>query len=114
LAALGIRVPESAKIVLMQDVKFKNLYGHILNTIKEYERVLSRVNPVIKGLMQFHLDELDSKVRPGLTTITWTSLNIEQYLDSTDAALFRIDDIVSKMNDIIENRIDKNLKESQG
>jgi len=111
LVHLGIDVPENARIVLMQDVKFKNLFGQILSTLKEHEHVVGRVNPVIKGLMQYHLDELQVKVNPGLTTITWTSLNIEQYFETVDAALFKMDDVVSKMNDIIENRIEKNLKE---
>ena len=110
LMQLGLDVPENARIVLMQDVKFKSLFGQILNTLRDHQLIVGRVNPVVKGLMQWHLDELDAIVLPGLTTITWTSLNTKQYLDSVDAALFRIDDLVSKMNDIVENRVDKNLK----
>jgi len=111
LTHLGMSIPENARIVLMQDVKFKNLFGQILSTLKEHEYVVGRVNPVIKGLMQYHLDELEVKVSPGLTTITWTSLNLQHYFATVDAALTKMDDLVSKMNDIIENRIEKNLKE---
>lgn len=110
LVRLGVSVPENAKMVLMQDEKFKRYYGHLNHTLKEYERVVGRINPVIKGLLQYYLEDLERRLEPGLTTITWTSMHIEQYLANVDHGIFKLDDLVTKMNDIIENRIENNLK----
>jgi len=111
LCHLGVAVPENARIVLDQDVKFKTLYGSITNTLKTHAFVVKRINPVVKGLMANHLEELENIVKPGLTTVTWTSLCTNNYLAGVDSALARVDDIVSKVNDIVENRVDKNLKQ---
>jgi dynein heavy chain len=72
--------------------------------------VVGRINPVIKGLLQFHLEDLERRLEPGLTTITWTSMHIEKFLTDVDHGIFKLDDLVTKMNDIIENRIENNLK----
>ena len=74
LMRMRVEVPESARMVLMQDEKFKLYYNHLAYTLKEYDRVTSRVNPVIRPLLERHLDDLDAKVEPGLQTITWTSM----------------------------------------
>lgn len=110
LLRLGIRVPEEAQIVSMQHEKFKQYYGQLLYSLKEYDRVMERISPVVRNLLQFHLEDLDQHITPGLTTITWTSLNIPTYLDAVAHSLSKLDDLVTKMNDMIENRIESNLK----
>ena len=110
LIRLGIQVPEGAKMVSMQHDKFKQYYGQLLFSLKEYDRVMARISPVVRNLLQFHLEDLDKHIAPGLTTITWTSLNIPTYLDSVAHSLCKLDDLVTKMNDMIENRIESNLK----
>ena len=110
LVSLGISVPEGAKMLLMQDEKFKTQYGRLLFTLKEYERVVNRINPVIKNLLKFQLEHLDETISPGLASITWTSLAIDDYLYSTEHLIGKLDDLLTKMNDIIEARIEANLK----
>lgn len=110
LTRLNVVIPEEATLVLMQDEKFKRFYGRLLFTLKEYERVTGRINPVIKMLLSFYLDDLEKLLDAGLVSITWTSLAIETWLNDVDHAIFKLDDLVTKMNEIIENRIENNLK----
>jgi len=110
LLRLGVDVPEGARMVLMQDDKFKHYHGAILFTLREQERVSSRINPIIRPLLTAHLDDIDVKLQPGVKTITWTSLNIENFLETADLAMKELDDLVTKMSDVIENRIEMNLK----
>lgn len=110
LVNLGVQVPESAKMLLMQDEKFKTQYGRLLFTLKEYERVVNRINPVIKNLLKFQLEHLDETMAPGLSTISWTSLAIDDYLTTVESLIGKLDDLLTKMNDIIEARIESNLK----
>ena len=45
-----------------------------------------------------------------MSTLTWTSLNIEPYINHVHSGLKKLQELVSCINDIIENRVEKNLK----
>ena len=49
-------------------------------------------------------------MQPGMLTLTWTSMNISGYLHSIHSALFNLNDLVDKIRDLVENRIDRNLQ----
>eukprot|EP00434_Breviolum_minutum_P020388 symbB.v1.2.017981.t1/scaffold1416.1/size119947/1 len=84
----GVEIPESAKMILLQEQKFKT-YNHELSFfLKEYRRV----------------------TQPGLVILTWTSMNIEAYLDEVWKELDRLEQLVLAVNDLMESRIDANLK----
>lgn len=57
-----------------------------------------------------HLDGFEKHLAPGLSNLTWASLNIEGFLRSATAALEKLDLLVVTVNDIIENRIENNIK----
>ena len=77
LSRIGIDIPESAKIVLLQEDKFKGYYNDLAYLLEEYERVVSKILPVMRILLQPHVADLDFKLRPGMITLTWTSMNID-------------------------------------
>lgn len=72
LQRMGIDVPESARMVLLQEEKFKSYFNELAFVLKEYERILSKVPPVVKPIVRPHLEDLDRKIQPGsLTTPTF-------------------------------------------
>eukprot|EP00756_Hemistasia_phaeocysticola_P037127 Hpha_TRINITY_DN16680_c2_g13::TRINITY_DN16680_c2_g13_i1::g.182388::m.182388/K10408/DNAH; dynein heavy chain, axonemal len=107
---MGISIPQSAKMVLMQENKFKTFHDQLSFAIKEYDRVVSRIIPVTKSLMAKNLEMLDTIIRPGEVSLTWTSMNIDGYISRVHAALGRLDVVVSQVNNIVHNRIQSNLK----
>ena len=42
---MGVDIPESAKIVLLQEEKFKSYYGDLHYLLKEYDRIMTRILP---------------------------------------------------------------------
>jgi dynein heavy chain len=48
--------------------------------VREYEDVMSRIQPVFKPLLKPHLADMEKKVAPGMFVLTWTSMNIDGYL----------------------------------
>lgn len=76
---IGVDVPESAKMVLLQEDKFKNYYHELKHALNEYDRVTSRILHVLAPVFAPHLKTLELKLRPGMVTLTWTSLNIDAY-----------------------------------
>lgn len=40
----------------------------------------SSVKPTLKLLLKPHMADLDEKIRPGTSVLTWTSMNIDGYV----------------------------------
>jgi len=110
LSRIGIDIPESAKIVLLQEDKFKGYYNDLAYLLEEYERIVSKILPVMKVLLQPHVADLDFKLRPGMITLTWTSMNIDAYKHHAMQGMQKLEQLILNLNDIIDNRISKNLK----
>jgi len=45
-----------------------------------------------------------------MSTLTWTSMNIDSYLTHVHQGLNKLEQLIINVNDIIENRIENNLK----
>ena len=74
LDRMGVDIPESAKIVLLQEEKFKSYYGDLHYLLKEYDRIMTRILPQTADLLRPHGNDLEYKLRPGMVTLTWTSM----------------------------------------
>ena len=66
--------------------------------------------PVLAPLLHPHLRDFERRLEPGLKVLTWTSMNIDAFLHSMAAGVASLEDLVSKAVDIIENRLDRNLR----
>jgi len=103
-------IPESAKIILLQEDKFKNYYFELDYIKNEYERIIGKIKPIMKNLLNPHIEDIDLKLRPGMVTLTWTSMNIDGFLQNFQQSLNKLEQLILTINDIIENRIENNLK----
>lgn len=110
LDRMGIEIPEAAKIVLLQEDKFKNYYNELQYALAEYDRIVTKVIPVTAMLLRPHFNDMEFKLRPGMITLTWTSMNIEAYRNHIHSGLQHLEELVTNINDIIENRIEKNMR----
>jgi len=106
----GIEIPESARIILLQEEKFKMYHNELQYALKEYERIISKIKPICKTLLLPHVEDMELRLRPGMVTLTWTSMNIDSYLQHVHHGLKKLEQLIINVNDIIENRIENNLK----
>jgi dynein heavy chain len=110
LNRMGIEISESAKMALLQEEKFKLYYDELTHLLREYRRVSSLVKPITKNLLKPHLENLEFQLRPGMVSLTWSSMGIEEYIKAVWTVLNDLDQLVLTVNDLIENRIEANLK----
>lgn len=60
--------------------------------------------------MQPHLKAFEYKLKPGFYEITWTSLKIESFIKQVKEDLVELSELIHNSNDLIESRIEKNIK----
>lgn len=109
LSRLGADIPIQAKIVLLQEEKFKMYRNELQFIIKEYNRIHSKIRPNVEMLLSPHKEDLQHTLRPGFCNLTWTSMNIDGYLNHVHLGLERLDQLIININDIMDNRIQNNL-----
>jgi dynein heavy chain len=97
LNRLGIELPDSAKMLLLQEQKFKVCYERTRHHLLEYNRTVSRIPPTMKTLMASHLEEFERIFRPGMTSLTWLSMNIDAYLHKVHSTMRRLNELISKV-----------------
>ena len=59
-------------------------------------------------ILRPHFKDMEWKLRPGMTTRTL--LNIDPYINHVHSGLKKLQELVICINDIIKNRVEKNLK----
>jgi len=98
-------------MVLMQEEKYKSYYNKLKYALEQYESIIHRIYPVTEKLLTPAVQSMELKMRPGLVNLTWMSVNINAFRDNIVEHIKRLGDLVNTMNDIVDNRISKNLKQ---
>ena len=110
LQRVNVNVPDTARMVLMHEDKYKSYYNQLFFALSEYERVVSMVLPITRELLQPHLNDLEHKIQPGRMLLTWQSMNIDGYLQRMHSGLSKFEELMKKVNDILDHRIEGNLR----
>ncbi|OEH76364.1 dynein gamma flagellar outer [Cyclospora cayetanensis] len=107
---MDMEVPDSGRVVFLREKKLKRCHDELKFILQEYQRVAATIRPVTASLLQRHLETFENRLSPGITSITWASLNIESFLQSASNNLEILELLVVTLNDIVENRIESNIK----
>ena len=111
LERMGIDVPEVAKVVLLQKGKFKVHIDDLKYLLQVYDDVKGQVLPVCAKLLAPLDYDILYTMRPGLVQLNWTSMHIDEYKKKLGNKLQQFSELISHINDITDNRIEKNLLE---
>ncbi|XP_073933825.1 dynein axonemal heavy chain 5 isoform X2 [Castor canadensis] len=111
MSQMGLQVsPFAAAFFQKRDIYKKN-FSSMKMMLAEYQRVKSKMPPTIEQSMVPHLAKVDEALQPGLAALTWTSLNIEMYLENAFAKIKDLELLLDRVNDLIEFRITAVLEE---
>ncbi|XP_071468921.1 dynein axonemal heavy chain 5 [Marmota flaviventris] len=114
MSQMGLEVSPFAAALFRKRYIFKKNFSNMKMMLSEYQRVRSKMPPAIEQLMAPHLAKVDRALQPGLAALTWTSLNIEAYLENTFTKIKDLELLLDRVNDLIEFRIDTILEEMSG
>uniref|UniRef100_A0A673Z4U5 Dynein heavy chain 5, axonemal-like n=1 Tax=Salmo trutta TaxID=8032 RepID=A0A673Z4U5_SALTR len=83
-ASLLVRDPETKVLPIP---KLKSLCPRLQEMLQDFEAVLSRIPPILLPLMQPFIRHVENSLSPGLTTLSWTSLNTDRCERNTLSSL---------------------------
>jgi len=109
LDQLGLEIPAGARMVLLQEKRHKKHYSELGFMLREYARILEEVPDTVKQLLKPHMDNLERVMDPALYTLTWTSLNLDSFIEDFWSELKRFSALVTTINDYIDNRIERQI-----
>lgn len=107
---MNCQIPEAAKIILLQEEKFKKYYNELTFMVKEYIRILSRINKSeAEYYFKGHIKDLNLKLTPLKSTVNWSSMNIESSLQIVFECLQRFEYSIDSFMEILDNRVHRNM-----
>ncbi|XP_043743727.1 dynein axonemal heavy chain 5 [Cervus elaphus] len=111
MSQMGLQVSPFAAALFQKRDTYKKNFSNMKMMLAEYQRVKSKMPPIIEQLMVPHLAKVDEALQPGLAALTWTSLNIEMYLKNAFAKIRDLELLLNRVNDLIEFRVDAILED---
>ncbi|MBN3290180.1 DYH5 protein, partial [Polypterus senegalus] len=103
---MGLEIPPFALSLQQKQETFKKNYNKLQMVLEENRRVRSKIQSAFDQLFGPHLVKVDEAIQPGLTSLSWTSLNFEKYLNRVTRSLSDLELLVDRVNDLVEFRID--------
>lgn len=79
--------------------------------LQENNRIRAKIPAAYEELMVPHISKVDRAIEPGVKKLTWTSINIDLYIDSVYKALAELELLMDRANDLVDFRINAVLQE---
>ncbi|XP_028435718.1 dynein heavy chain 5, axonemal isoform X1 [Perca flavescens] len=114
MTKMHLEIPPFAALLQQKRDTLKKNYNKLQLMLSENTRVRSKIQSAFEQLAMPHVAKVDEAIQPGLTSINWTSLNIDKYLGRIDKALVDLELLMDRVNDLVEFRIDAVLQEMSG
>lgn len=105
LRLLELDVPPSAIALFSQRDKLKIYHQQLVQILEEYDKLQQGLNPRVDRLIQPLLENIEKILKPGLTSLSWTSMKIESYITQCFEVIRNLQDVIRTANSIIESRI---------
>ncbi|XP_030605717.1 dynein heavy chain 5, axonemal isoform X1 [Archocentrus centrarchus] len=111
MTRMKLAIPPFASLLQQKQDMLKKHYKKLQLMLSENTRVRAKIQSVFEQLAMPHVAKVDEAIQPGLTSLSWTSLNIDKYLSRVDKALADLELLMDRVNDLVEFRIDAVLQE---
>ncbi|XP_034058617.1 dynein heavy chain 5, axonemal isoform X1 [Gymnodraco acuticeps] len=111
MTKMNLEIPPFAVLLQQRQDTLKRNYNRLQLVLSENTRVRAKIQSAFEQLAMPHVAKVDEAIQPGLTSINWTSMNIDKYICRIDKALVNLELTMDRVNDLVEFRIDAVLQE---
>ena len=87
LARLGLEIPKEAAILAQREEILKKHYQDLTQLVEKNKRLREKIKQPFEALLAPKIHRLNDIIKPGLTSITWASLNIDDFNNSVRSPL---------------------------
>ena len=105
MVMLGLPIPETARMILLQQTKFKQYRDKLLYIVRLYDNAVAQVPLFLRPIIAPLLADVDKMIAPAHTSMTWLSLNIDPFLFSALQSLNQLNDLLTRINGDFLQRI---------
>eukprot|EP00795_Rhopilema_esculentum_P017364 gene17364-8957_t len=107
---LNLSIPNSATEVSLQETRFKNYYHKLHWIMQLYNEVCENVPVPLRKLMTPLTESILYYLQPGLSTLTWSSLNIDAYLHQCHVVIQKLQKTVDKVRKLVKEGLADNIE----
>ncbi|XP_048463961.1 dynein axonemal heavy chain 5-like [Rhincodon typus] len=111
LYKMGLDVPQAAFNLCLKETKIKHHYLSLQELLSSYQNVVNTIPSNMQPMMKPFIGQVDEALIPGLTMLSWTSLNIERFMESVNSSLAELKYMAKQVSDTLECRIERVLHE---
>ncbi|XP_007895756.2 dynein axonemal heavy chain 5 [Callorhinchus milii] len=111
LYRMGLEVPEVAFNICLKEDEIKHHHLSIQELLNDYQNVVNNIPSITKPMMKYFIGQVDEALLPGLTMLSWTSLNIDRFIKCVYSSLTELEHLVKQVSDTLECRIERVLHE---
>jgi dynein heavy chain len=108
---LKLEIPESAKLLCLQEDLLRRHETDLQQLVKEYGSVAALVPAKLEALLQPAREVMEAALEPGLTKLSWSSPNLNVYLSSCYSQLESFEKLLKATDDLINVRINAVLRQ---
>ncbi|XP_054710373.1 dynein axonemal heavy chain 5-like [Uloborus diversus] len=85
------------------------LYQQQAKLLRRHKELKTIPREELIPLLEIHLAVLDDIRRPGLTVLTWSSLNLDSFLQNYTDAIARVESLFDRLCKILKHRVEETL-----
>ncbi|KAF4790048.1 hypothetical protein TURU_143619 [Turdus rufiventris] len=111
LRRMHFEVPDVVLGLCADEEQIKRHQRELQNLLISYKEHLDRIPVVLKPLMKPLIGQIEDALTPGLMQLSWTSLNINKFIQNVYSTLRELDYVVKSASDTLECRIERILKD---
>ncbi|KAI8792083.1 dynein heavy chain 5, axonemal [Biomphalaria glabrata] len=111
LQIMNLDVPDAAKELIVKEESLKVNHVALTEMLVEYQRVLQAIPQVLLSLIKPFQKRVDEAIKPGITTLTWTSLNVDTYIKEIYETMRDLEKLSKTVKDILDCRIEAVLED---
>jgi dynein heavy chain len=81
LARLGLEIPKEAAILAQREEILKKHYQDLTQLVEKNKRLREKIKQPFEALLAPKIHRLNDIIKPGLTSLTWASLTIDDFIN---------------------------------
>ncbi|KAJ7420669.1 dynein heavy chain 5, axonemal-like protein [Willisornis vidua] len=111
LKKMHFEVPDVVLGLCADEEQIKTHQMELQNLLISYNQCLNGIPVMLKPLMKPFIGQVEDALTPGLTQLSWTSLNINKFIQNVYSSLRDLDYVVKEVADTLECRIERILED---